>query len=145
MTDAASSSPRDSAAGSAEQFACRAARLMSDNRCEDVAVLDLRGRSQVTDFTVIATGTSERQMGSVAEDLKLLAKVDDQGVYRSHGAGTDQWVVVDFVDVVAHVFERTQRLFYDIESLWGDAPRLDWEAVTEPGQFADIRQMAQRS
>lgn len=126
---------------SAEQFACRVARLMSDNRCEDVALLDLRGRSQVTDFTVIGTGTSDRQMRSVADDMKILARADGHSVYRSHGAGNDQWVVVDFVDVVSHLFERTQRLYYDIESLWGDAPRIDWEAETQPGQFADVQNL----
>ena len=122
----------------AERFACHVARLMSDDRCEDVLVLDVRRISQVADFLVIGTGTSDRQMQSVAEDLKRLARLDGQSVYRSHGSGADQWVVVDFVDVVAHLFDAQQRAYYDLESLWGDAGRIDWRKCTSEGQFAHL-------
>jgi ribosome-associated protein len=127
-------------------FACHAARLMTDNHCEHVVVLDIRGLSQVSDFFVIGTGTSERQLQSVAADLKLLAKQDGQPVFRSHGTGdgSSQWLVMDFVNVVAHLFTADQRAYYDLESLWGDASRVNWHACTQPGQFAKLSASRQR-
>lgn len=120
----------------AEQFACHAARLLADTRCENVAVLDVRGLSQITDYFVVATGTSERQMKSVSGDLKDLAAHEGQSVFRAEGRGGSNWVVMDFVDVVSHLFTADQRAYYDLESLWGDARRVDWQGRTEPGQFA---------
>ena len=124
---------------SAERFACHAARLLADSRCEEVFVLDVRGISQITDYLVIATGTSDRQIRSVAADLKLLAEQEGQAVVRLHGGDAGQWIVADFVDVVVHLFEATTRAYYDLESLWSDGRRIDWHAVTRPGQFAKLR------
>ncbi len=122
-----------------QRFACRAARLLSDNACEDVVALDVRGISQVTDFFVIATGTSERQMRSVLQDLERLAELDDEGIYGSNAKQGGSWLVLDVVDVVVHLFTYEQRAYYDLASLWGDATRVDWRSVTTPGEFADIR------
>lgn len=131
--------PLQSQLAQAEEFACHAARLLADNRCDNVVVLNLRGLSQVADFFVIGSGTSERQLRSVADDLKLLAGEEDQGVYHRHGRDTGEWVVMDFVDVVAHLFLTSHRQYYDLEGLWGDAKRINWRDRTEPGQFARLR------
>ena len=124
-----------------ERFACYVARLLSDNGCEDVVVLDIRKVSQVADFFVIASGTSDRQMFATADDIKILSKQEDQGVYRMSGNSREstQWVVVDCVDVVIHLQSREQRAYYDLDSLWGDAEHLDWRSPTSPGQFARLR------
>ncbi len=122
----------------AEYFACCVARLLADTRCESVLVIDVRDLSQVTDFIVIASGTSERQMRSSIDDLKELGKEMGHPIYRHDGQTDAQWVVVDFVDTMAHLLTPEQRVYYDLESLWGDAPRLDWAQRTEPGQFARI-------
>jgi ribosome-associated protein len=119
----------------AERFACHVARLLADNRCENVLVLDVRGISQITEFFVLASGTSERQMRSVIGDLKDLAAEEGQQVYKAEGRGGSNWVVIDFVDVLAHLMMPEQRLYYDLESLWGDARRVDWQSRTRPGQF----------
>lgn len=126
-------------------FACHAARLMADNHCETVVVLELKQVSQVTDYFVIGTGTSERQLHSVADDLKLLASTEGQSIFRTHGAQAGAWVVMDFVDVVAHLFTEAERGYYDLEGLWGDAPRVDWQSVTEAGQFARLRQQTREA
>lgn len=141
MTD----SPRTSQSrfdSDAERFACHAARLLADSRCENVTALDVRGLSQVTDFIVIAAAGSQRMIRSIAGDLKDLARAEGQSVFRSDGAGDSEWAVVDLVDVVCHVLTATQRAYYDLESLWGDARRVDWQNRTEPGQFAKLNRRA---
>ena len=110
----------------AHQFAVELARIAEDNKCEDVIALDLRSISSVSDFVVIATGTSERQIRSVAETVREYGRKLGQTPYGFAGKENAVWVVLDYVDVVLHVFARPYRVYYDLELLWGDAPRLDW-------------------
>jgi ribosome-associated protein len=110
----------------AHQFAMEIARIVHDTKCEDVVALDLREITPVADFTVIATGTSSRQIRAVAETVQEYARKLGQKPYGFAGAENGVWVVIDFVDVVVHLFSRTHRSYYDLELLWGDAPRLAW-------------------
>lgn len=121
-----------------ETFACHTARILSDSRCENIVVLDLRDLSQVTDFFVIATSTSEQQMHSVARDLKLFGKHAGQSLFRWSGNGSVDWVVMDFVNVVTHLFIAGPRAYYNLESLWDDAKEIDWLSRSEPGQFTKL-------
>ncbi len=113
-----------------KSFALDAAKLMSELKCSDVVILDLVGRSQICDYMLIASGTSQRQMKSVGEAIDKLGKTQGSPAWRTDADSGTSWIVVDFVDVVAHLFEPTQRAFYDIEGLWTDAPRLAWRAAT---------------
>ena len=102
----------------------RAADALADRKAQDVVVLDLRGLSDAADFFVIASGTSDTHVRAVADHvLETLASV---GVRAHHAEGLAQgrWALLDFVDFVVHVFHPTQRAFYQLERLWGDAPRL---------------------
>ena len=111
----------------ARELAIDAARLLKDDKCEDVLVLDLRGESEVTDFFVIASGTSDRQMRSAGLHVEALAKERGFVMHRSNIKEREAtWLVLDFVDFVVHLFEPETRLFYDLEMLWGDVERLDW-------------------
>jgi len=110
------------------QFAIEAAGLMRDLKCEDVVLLDVRTLSQVCDYVLIGSGTSDRQMQSVARDLAELAEEYGERAFRISKDNSTTWVVVDFVNVVAHLFEPGQREYYDIEGLWSDAPQVNWEA-----------------
>ena len=111
----------------ARDMALAAARLLDDDKCEEVLVLDLRGRSQVTEFFVIASGTSQRQMRSAGLHVEELGEERGFGLFKHNlGEKDASWFVLDFVDVVVHLFEPETRLFYDIEMLWGDAPRVAW-------------------
>jgi ribosome-associated protein len=110
----------------AHQFAIELARIAHDSKSDDVVVLDLRGISQVMDFTVIATGTSDRQMRAVSKAVVEYGKKLGQRPYGYSGYESAAWIVVDFVDVVFHIFGRAYREYYDLELLWGDAPRLTW-------------------
>ena len=109
----------------AREFALEAATLAQDRRCEDVVCFDVRGRSALTDFVVIATGTSDRQMKTVATEFKQLGR--ERGFDRFGGEedSATTWVVADFVQVVVHLFEPETRAHYDLEMLWGDAPTLE--------------------
>jgi ribosome-associated protein len=108
------------------QFALAAAELVHNTRCEDVVVLDLRGRSPVTEFFVIATGTSPRQMRTAVEEVQDLGKKVGFAAWQTSGLETGRWILLDCVNVVCHVFDNESRDFYDLELLWGDCPRLDW-------------------
>ncbi|MFP4141552.1 MAG: ribosome silencing factor [Planctomycetota bacterium] len=111
----------------AHQLAVDAARLAGESHCTDVLVLDLRDVSPVTDYFVIATGTSGRQLRSVAEEIVAHGKKVGQKVWHTAGQDGGQWIVLDFVDVVVHLFDAEHRSFYDLELIWGEAPRVDWD------------------
>lgn len=123
--------PRREPTATARQFALDAARMFSDDKCEDVVVLDVSGLSQVTDFIVIGSGTSERQMRGVLKDVEDHGAKIGFHAFRSSTDDRATWLLADFVDVVCHVFEPNVRAHYDLEMLWGDAPRLNWERTIE--------------
>ncbi len=108
----------------AKQFALMVAKLADDRNCTDIAVMDLTGVSPATDFFVIATGTSDRQMRALADEICQDAK--KEGTHRFGRAGYEQgrWILLDYVDVVIHLFDAEYRDYYDLELLWGDAKRL---------------------
>lgn len=108
------------------EFARRAALLATDLRCEDVRLLDVRGLSQICDFILVASGTSDRQMRSVAEDMEELAEEVGYQRFRVTGDSLDTWIVVDFVDVVVHLFEPGRRRYYDLENLWTGSVDIDF-------------------
>ncbi len=105
-------------------FALASAKVAAERHCSDITVLDLRGKSPATDYFVIATGTSDRQMRSVADEICEAAR--ERGLQRFGRAGYEQarWILLDFVDVVIHIFDSEYRNYYDLELLWGDAERL---------------------
>ena len=108
----------------AKALALTAAKLAAERHCTDIVVLDLTGISPATDYFMIATGTSDRQMRSVSDEICDAAR--KQGQQRFGRAGYDQgrWILLDFVDVVIHIFDTEYRDYYDLELLWGDAERL---------------------
>ena len=108
-------------------FAIEAARLVRDDKCEDVTLLDVRELSQVTDYIIVASGSSDRQMHSVLRHVEELGKGRNMPSFRSNADDRSTWLLIDFVDVVVHLFEPNTRAHYDLEMLWGDAPRIQWE------------------
>ena len=111
----------------AAAFAVSAARLLIDRHCEDVLLLDVSTVSQVCDFVLIGTGTSDRQMKSVADELAELGKEAGLPAFRkSIDLGTT-WIVTDYITVVTHLFEPQLRAYYDLEDLWSDAKCVEIE------------------
>jgi ribosome-associated protein len=113
----------------ARQFAVKTAVISKENRCSNIVVMDLKGLSNTTDFFVIATGTSNRQMRTVADEITKTAKMMGQMRFGMAGYEQARWIVLDFVDVVVHVFDEEYRDYYDLEMLWGDAKRVRVPAV----------------
>lgn len=108
------------------ELAVQFAQLARERNAEDILVLDLRGLSPITNYFVIGTGTSSRQMCSLADDLKVLGKKLDNRVWKTAGLDAGSWIVMDFVDVVVHLFSQELRKHYDLELIWGESPRIDW-------------------
>ncbi len=108
-------------------FAIEAAQLIADRHCEAVRLLDVRGLSQVCDYVLLGSGTSDRQMKSLADELTDLGRDRDHPVFRMDRDDRVTWVVVDFVGVVVHLFEPDQRTHYDLEGLWSDANVVPWQ------------------
>lgn len=113
-------------------FAVAAARSIRDDKCEDIIVLDVRGLSQVTDYVIIGSGTSQRQMGSALQHVEDLARETGFGRLQSSFDDRSLWLLADLVDVVVHLFEPNTRAYYDLEMLWGDAPRVEWNDKPAP-------------
>ena len=111
----------------AREFAISAARSLADNQCTETVVLDLKGQSPVAEMLVIATGTSDRQMKSAADDVVDVAPETGHSLVRQAADARHTWIVSDFGDVVVHIFEPSTRAFYDLELLWGDADKIKWQ------------------
>jgi ribosome-associated protein len=96
-----------------------------EKKCEDLVLLDLRGRSDVCDFFVLASGQSATQVKALAKHVHnalLAAGHRPKGLEGMHDG---RWALLDFFDVVVHVFHAPAREYFQLEKLWGDAPRLD--------------------
>lgn len=107
-----------------QELAQHAAEAADGKKAIDVQILDLRGLTSIADLFVIASGTSTTQVSAIAEGIgKALAEL---GVRPTHleGRAEATWVLMDYGDVVVHIFEAQTRAFYALERLWGDAPRI---------------------
>ena len=111
----------------AREFAVESARLVFDDKCSDVVLLDVRNKSQVTNYIVIGSGTSDRQMRSVLQHVEDLGKQRGFTPWRTDKDTEGRWLLLDCVDVVVHLFTPNTRSHYDLEMMWGDAPRMEWE------------------
>ena len=107
-------------------LAVRLARLADERNCSNVLALDVRGISPVTEYFVIAAGTSTRQLRTVADEMTDAAAALGERLFSVEGRDAATWILLDFIDVVVHLFDEPSRRFYDLELLWGDAPRVQW-------------------
>jgi ribosome-associated protein len=103
----------------------RAAAAADAKRAEDIVILDLRGQTLVTDYFVICTGTSRVQLRAIVD--AIVEALDAPGPPLREGDEESQWVLLDYGDVVVHVFGPETRAFYRLERLWGDAPVVPWK------------------
>ena len=86
----------------------------------------------MTDYYVVATGTSARQMRTVMDDLEELGNAKGYAPISRSGYEGETWLLCDMVDVVVHVFNQDSRQFYDLDNLWGDANRVEWKPEGQP-------------
>jgi ribosome-associated protein len=100
-------------------------------------VIDVSGQTTYTDFIGILSGRSDRQVEAIAESVVMALKEIDFRLVGREGSGNGRWTLLDFGDVVIHVFYHPVREFYDIESLWIDAPRLKLKVPAEAMSVGD--------
>jgi len=94
-----------------------------DRKATDVVLLDVRGMTSYADYFVLASGDSERQVTATAENLRETLKMEGYRTIGTEGFDTGHWVLLDFGEVVVHVFFTEVRAFYDLDGLWADAPK----------------------
>jgi ribosome-associated protein len=102
--------------------ACRAA--LEDEKGREIVILDLRDLSGVTDYFVIATGSSQPHLRALQERVHLALKERDIKAYRRSSDPEGSWMCLDYVDVVVHIMSEEARDYYNLEGLWVEAPRL---------------------
>lgn len=100
---------------------------MQDNKAKDIVVLDLREiENAVTDYFIICSGDSSVQMDGIAHSIVRSARNDlQERPWHQEGKGTSEWILLDYITVVVHIFSKERREFYNIEGLWEDAKRKD--------------------
>jgi ribosome-associated protein len=100
---------------------------MQENKAKDIVVLDLREvKNAVTDFFVICSGESTTQVDGVNSSvMRHTRKELQERPWHQEGKENSEWILLDYVDVVAHIFHKDSRSFYDLEDLWADAIRTD--------------------
>jgi ribosome-associated protein len=96
--------------------------LIQNKRGKNIRILDLKKLTPIADYFVICSGESDTQVKAIADEVDK--KLADEGIkcYYKEGYGTLNWVLLDYFDVVVHVFKNEARQFYNLEKLWGDAP-----------------------
>ncbi|HEV7918777.1 MAG TPA: ribosome silencing factor [Solirubrobacterales bacterium] len=125
---------------SGEQLARQIAELMDDKKGLDITVLDVRGLANFTDYFIVATGRTDRQVKAIHDAVREgMKETFEMLPTRTEGEMERRWILLDYGDCIAHVMQPETRDFYRLEQLWGDAPRLDIEfaphsdAVAEAG------------
>jgi ribosome-associated protein len=109
----------------ARTLAKRIGDLMISKKAHDVVILDLKKLTSAADYFVICTADSDTQVKAIADGVRDGMEESDERVWHYEGYQALKWIVLDYVDVVAHVFYKEDRSFYNLERLWGDAKRTE--------------------
>jgi ribosome-associated protein len=113
-----------------EEIARRVATIADAKQAADIVVLDMRGMVAYTDFLVLCTARNQRQAKAIHDEVRETMK-RDEGLAPDHveGEREAEWILVDYLDAILHVFSPAARDYYRLETLWGEAPRLDLDLV----------------
>ncbi len=106
-------------------LANRISQLIFNKKGYDVKILDLKELTSITDYFVICTGDSDTQIKAIADEIDKKLRDENIKVWHIEGYESLNWVLLDYVDVVVHIFKKEIREFYNLEKLWGDAPTID--------------------
>lgn len=113
-----------------EEIARRVATIADAKQAADIVVFDMRGMVAYTDFLVLCTARNQRQAKAIHDEVRETMK-RDEGLAPDHveGEREAEWILVDYLDAILHVFSPEARDYYRLETLWGEAPRLDLDLV----------------
>ena len=107
------------------EIAVTAARAAAAKQAADVTILDVHGLIVITDYFVIASGETDRQVKTIVEEVERAVRDLGEKPVRREGNADSRWVLLDYIDVVVHVFHEKTREYYLLERLWGDAKRIE--------------------
>ena len=119
--------PKPAESTSPRAVAVAAARAASEKKANDVRVLQVRDLLVITDYFVICSGATDRQVRTIMQEVEKTIGAVGLKPVRREGERDLRWVLLDFGDVVVHVFAQEERDYYELERLWADAPALDWD------------------
>jgi ribosome-associated protein len=126
---------------SAEEKAALMSRIAADRKAVDVVVLNMRDASSITDYFLICSGGSERQVRAIADAIDEASGPSGIASLGIEGYREGRWILMDYGDVIVHVFSQDTREYYDLERLWANAPKLDLSgeiAGVEPHHGASV-------
>jgi ribosome-associated protein len=130
VTAPTTKTPQSGPPGSLEA-AQLAARAAASKQGQSVAILDVRELITITDYFVITSGSTDRQVKTIAEEIERSLKGVGVRPVRVEGESGARWILLDYVDLVVHVFHDEERDYYRLETLWQDAPRVEPELASE--------------
>ncbi len=116
--------------------ALAAARAAASKQAEDIVILDVQALIVITDYFVVCSASSDRHVRTVVDEVERALRDRERKPVRREGETEGKWVLLDYVDLVVHVFAEAEREFYDLERLWRDAPRVPVEDAAPQGQAA---------
>ncbi len=116
-----------------QQWVTLAAAAADDKKAADVVIIDIGEVFAVSDYFLIASGSNPRQVHAIVDGIEeRLSEAGGPKPVRVEGKEAREWVLMDYGAFVVHVFHQEQRDFYQLEKLWGDRPRLEWEPLRTP-------------
>ena len=114
---------------STEKEVMRAAQAALEKKALDVIVFDIRGISDMADYFLICSGTNEKQIRAIADAVEKALLEINVKMNHKEGYEDSSWILLDYGDIVVHIFDEEKRQYYDLERLWGDAPRVDLSSL----------------
>jgi ribosome-associated protein len=109
-----------------KEIAITCAKIADEKKALDIVILDVDKISSITDYFVICSAINDRQLHAIADEMDKQMKKISVMKYGMEGYREAKWVLIDYGDLIVHIFEKEMRNYYDLELLWGDAPRIEW-------------------
>jgi ribosome-associated protein len=110
-----------------KEIAITCAKIADDKKALDIVILDVDKVSSITDYFVICSAINDRQLHAIADEIDKQMKKVSVMKYGMEGYREAKWVLIDYGDLIVHIFEKEIRSYYDLELLWGDAPKVTWQ------------------
>lgn len=112
-----------------KEMARIAYHALDDKKGEEIKIIDIAGVSVLADYFIIANGSNESQVRALVDNVEEELHKAGYSVKQREGYGTGKWVLLDFGDIIVHVFDKENRLFYDLERIWRDGKAVDVSAL----------------
>ena len=125
----ASQGSTKSVQASSRDKAIRIASLASDKKASGLVIMEMKDLTSYADYFVICTAESSTQIKAISDNIVENMQKEGQRPLSVEGLSQSKWVLLDYADVIAHIFDPDTRLFYDLEKLWLDAPRIEMQQV----------------